>query len=580
MKSLRALLAIMFLLPLLGAAPAGAVVTLEVAVQGLAGEQLQNVLNVLSIEKRKDHPLLTPGLILRLHARAPDEIRRALEPFGYYKPVIETDITQEEELWSAVYRVDPGPPVSVSAADLEIKGPGAEDPVLATALEQFPLREGEILVHRAYEDGKRSLLSAARRQGYLDADFVESSVQVSTEKNTAEIMLHLDSGPRYKFGGVTFHQDFLDEEYLAGFVTIREGEEYTLDALLDLQQALSDTRQFRRAEVIAPREKAVELTVPVEVTLTPGPAQRYSIGVGYGTDTGARGKLGWEHRRINRRVHRVRTDLLLSEVEQSLAVRYVVPLARPQTDHLDYTAAWFRENVEDIDSETLMVGISRTRLRGRVQETVFLNLLEEDFTIGSDSEVTALLIPGVSWSRLVTDDPIRTGRGYRATLEVKGASRDLVSDVSFAQARFHIKGILGLGAWGRLITRAELGGTHVDRFSELPASQRFFAGGDQSVRGYDYKSLGPADETGEIVGGENILVGSVEFEVYLSEKWSAAAFIDTGNAMDDFSGSLEQGVGVGVRWRTLVGPIRLDLANAVSEDSRPWRVHLNIGPDL
>ncbi|MBN2720284.1 MAG: outer membrane protein assembly factor, partial [Proteobacteria bacterium] len=532
--------------------------TLEVRVEGVSGELRENVLLLLGIERRKDHPFLTPAMIRSLHTNAPGEIRSALEPYGFYQPDIEGDLQSDGEGWTAVYRIVPGVPVRVRRVDVQVAGEGKGRPEVVNALKRFDLGVGDVLVHRGYEEGKRLILNALREGGYLDAKFSSSDVAVDPEAGSADIALNLDTGPRFLFGPVTFFQDFLEERYLRGFVTFRQGEPYTLKALLDLERALTGTRQFLQVDVRASRDEADGLEVPVEVRLTPGPSQQFTAGVGYGTDTGARGRIGWEHRRVTPGGRRIRTDLQLSEVNREFSSKYTVPLKRPLTDHLDYTLGWKQENVEDVERETYLLGASLSRQRGKLQETFFLNFEREDFTVGMDSGTTLLLVPGVSWSRVEADDRIRTSRGYKGILELKGASKGLLSDTDFTQAAFHFKGILSAGESVRFLARADLGTSWVGEFSDLPPSQRFFAGGDRSVRGFAYNSLGPKDSSGNVVGGRYLVVGSLEAEFFLARNWSLAAFFDTGNSLndlDDFPGQLEQGAGIGGRWHSLIGPI-------------------------
>ncbi len=124
------------------------------------------------------------------------------------------------------------------------------------------------------------------------------------------------------------------------------------------------------------------------------------------------------------------------------------------------------------------------------------------------------------------------------------------------------------------------GTTITPSFEQLPSSVRFFSGGAQSVRGFRFQSLGPTDNNGEVVGASNLVLGSIEFEHYLNDRWGAAVFIDVGNAIDDLNDDLEKGAGFGLRWKSPIGPVRIDLASAVSRDGNPWRIHINIGPDL
>ena len=555
-------------------------ITLDVRVEGVEKDLQQNVLLTLGIEKRKGHPYLTPAMIRKLHRAAPSQIRSALEPYGYYNPDIEATLETEGQQWTAIYRIDPGEPVHVRRLSFKVTGPGEGRPETIVAVKQLVLKEGDVFVHGIYEESKRLMLNALRQEGYLDARFPVREVEVDPDGGTADITLELETGPRFFFGSVEFKQDFLSEKYLRGLVTIEKGQPYTLAALLDIEQALTDSRLFQRVDVRAAREDARGLEVPVQVQLTPGPSQKYSVGVGYGTDTGARGRVGWEHRRVNKKVHRIKSDLVVSQANQEFTTKYIVPLKRPRTDHLDYSLGWSRERVEDIDSETYLVGTSLSRLRGKIQETWFLNFEQENYTISNETQTSILLIPGVNWTLVVADDRIRTSRGYKGILELKGASKDLISDTSFAQASLNLKGILSVSEDFRFLARTDLGTTWVDQFSELPSSQRFFAGGTRSVRGYAYKSLGPEDSAGDVVGGRHLVVGSLEMEYFLFRNWSAAAFFDIGNSFNELSEPLEQGTGVGIRWHTLIGPIQLDFASAITQEGKPWRIHLDIGPDL
>ena len=583
MNRLRTIFVIGFLLLVPTAGEALEDLTLEVRVEGIEGELRGNVLLLLGIERRKDHPFLTPSLVRSLHRDAPGEIRSALEPYGYYRPHVEDSLESEGGHWTALYRIDPGDPVRIRRFGLEVTGAGKGSPEAQNALERFSPDKGDILMHGVYEDRKRLVLNALREEGYLDVRFAASEVLVDPEEGTADIQLLLDTGPQFRFGPVVFHQEFLSERYLRGFVTFEEGDPYRLAALLDLERALTETRQFSRVDVRAPRDEAEELKVPVTVALTPGPSQGFTAGVGYGTDTGARGRIGWEHRRVTTEGRRIRTDLQVSEVSQEFSAKYIVPLKRPLTDRMDYTLGWKQEKVEDVERDTFALGTSLSRQRGKLQETLFLNFEREDFTVGEDSSTSLLLVPGVSWSLVKADDRIRTSRGYKGILELKGASKDLLSDADFAQAVFHFKGIISAGESLRFLTRADLGTSWVGEFPDLPPSQRFFAGGDRSVRGFAYNSLGPEDSSGNVVGGKHMVVGSLEVEFFLARNWSLAAFFDTGNTLNDFgdlSDNLEQGAGIGGRWHSLIGPIRLDFASAISREGNPWRVHLNIGPDL
>jgi translocation and assembly module TamA len=180
------------------------------------------------------------------------------------------------------------------------------------------------------------------------------------------------------------------------------------------------------------------------------------------------------------------------------------------------------------------------------------------------------------------DYPPRPLEGHRSSIQARGAVEGLVSDTNFAQIFGDTKWVFGLWSGGRLLTRADAGFTLIDELDTLPASVRFFTGGDTSVRGYGYKSLGPTDVFGNVVGGENLLVGSIEFDQLFADEWSLAAFIDSGNAYDKFEDfNPATSVGVGIRWYSPLGPIRVDIAFPLEDDAPDeYRLHIYLGPDL
>ena len=320
--------------------------------------------------------------------------------------------------------------------------------------------------------------------------------------------------------------------------------------------------------------------VPVNIALTPRKHHRFSLGLGYGTDTGARTKVGWEVPRVNRRGHRFNTEARLTEVGFSVRAHYRVPVLNPRTDQIIYSSGVINEKTDTSDSTVRTIGASLNRSRAAWRESVSITYQQEKFVVGNDRGQSLLIMPGANWSRTWGRNFIYTLDGLRFDIGLRGASQQLASDTSFAQLQGGIKAITPLGSRNRIITHGRLGGTWTQAFHQLPSSVRFFAGGSQSVRGYSYQSLGPVDGSGVIVGGKNLMVGSIELEHSLSDKWGVAAFYDAGNAIDNIDDKLERGAGIGWRWRSPIGPVRFDLASAISRDGRPWRLHINIGPDL
>lgn len=550
----------------------------------LGGALSENIEATLGIEDAKPGEV-TPARLRQLHARAPEEIARALEPFGYYRPRVRSELTHQGGDWTARYRVEPGPPLRLEAVDVRVTGPGADDPGFVERRRDFPLAPGDRLSQPDYESGKGALADYAAANGYLDASFETAQIRIDRERYTAAIVLVMDTGPRYRFGPVRFHQTVLDPALLRGYVTFHPGDTFDLDELGRFQAALSDSPYFARVEVVPQEGEARDLEVPVDVDMVPAARQKWDLGVGYGTDTGPRGKVGLELRRINRRGHRGEGELTLSQIERSFETRYLVPGAYPRTDVWTYTLGYSRLAPTTSTSETALAGVGLTRSRGAWREAYGLTFQRADFEVGVDSGVSKLLIPETSWSRVDADDRIYPLHGQRVQVKLRAADRSVASDSSFLETSADAKVVRSVGAGVRLIGRAELGRLWTSDFRRLPPAIRFFAGGDQSVRGYGYQELGEHDALGNVIGGRALLTASLEADDLFLDfgrlgRWGAAAFYDVGGAAAALGSELHEGTGVGLRWLSPIGLVRADVAWAVSEPGSPIRFHLMIGPDL
>ncbi len=581
---------VFFVIIFLSHLPAAWAEVLDVKIEGLTGATLENVRKLLSIEQQKTDPDLFEARIRRLHRNAPGEIKQALEPFGYYDPTISASLTQPSpDHWLAIYQIDPGLAVRVATIDLKLTGEGINDGQFQALISNFPLRKGDTLDHARYESGKRAFLMLATENGYRDAQLLTHEIRVQPELHTADILLHFDTGRRYRFGKVDFIQigdpekSQLDPEFLARFIAFEEGTPYSTTRLFEVQNALSDSDYFDIVEMKPRPDKIENFEIPIDIELEPRSKHRYTAGLGYGTDTGIRGSLGWENRQVNSSGHRFKAEAKVSEIKTNITGKYRIPMRNPRTDRIELTSAWLTESIASArsESETFLIGASHTlSRRSGWLETMYLNYQKESFSIGGTSGESSLLLPGISWSRVDANSRIYTRRGSRLLVDIKGTHPTLGSKFQFLQLRLQGKLIRPILENGRITLRGDAGLTRIQDFAELPTSLRFFAGGDQSVRGYDYNSLSPKDSSGRVLGGEQLLVGSTEYEYSWTEKWSSGIFFDIGNAVDDWAQKLKRGAGFGVRWKSPVGLIRVDLAWALSDLDNPWRFHLVIGPDL
>lgn len=557
----------------------------RVELVGLTGQLRDNALAVLAIAGAADRGRLPTAEIRRLHGRAPQEIRLSLQPFGYYRAAIRSQLT-EDGTWVARFEVDPGPALRLARVTARVVGAGESDPEFAAALSNFPLAAGDTLRHDKYEAGKRALAQVAGERGYLDAAFDTAVILVDTAAYSAEIVVRFNTGPRYRFGPVTFQQEILDPRLFQGYVKFSTGEAFEASKLFQLQSDLSSTPYFSRVDVRPQREQADSLQVPIEIKLTPRRPRRYEVGLGYGTDTGIRGTLEAEFRRINRRGHTGTARVEVSQIEKSISAQYRFPPAYPRTATWalgagfgDFSPTW-SNSVRAVGS----VSRSTDFLGGR--EALSLSFENENYTIAGEDGESTLLIPSLDWSRVRADNMILTRHGGRIRLSFRGSLDAVLSTASFFQARATAKIVRSLAPRTRFLSRAQLGYTFTRQFGQLPPSIRFVTGGDQTVRGYAFESLGPRNENGGIVGGDLLIVGSIELDQLVYKKFGLAAFFDIGNALDAVTDSrLVKGVGAGLRWASPVGPIRLDGAYALSpfaltDPNSRFRIHFTMGPDL
>ncbi|MES1924137.1 autotransporter assembly complex family protein [Salinisphaera sp. T31B1] len=583
--------------------------TVNVRIRGVDDPLLENVRKSLSVADKHEKPWAA-GQIRRLYRLAPNEIKTALEPYGYYNPTIETDLVEPEgdsKTWHATFAIKHGPATRVTEVTLGVNGPGDELSDIQEALRTTRLAKGKRLIHADYTATKTALYNAAYEAGYLDAHFTESAIRVNPSDNTARIDLVMDTGERYYFGDVTFDQDVLNDDLAQRFVPFSAGQPFNAERLVDLQLLLGDTDYFNEIEISAPRGKADReapiddwlfdilyppedplvsvgrLQIPVTVKAAPSKSQSYKLSGGYGTDTGPRVGAGVKFRHLNKRGHQFSTDLRLSAVKQSLQSSYDIPIQNVAQDKLSFTAKLANEEFGDITSINYGLGVVRDTGWSLGRKRAYFNAERETYDLGdgAGNRTSTLLYPGYTITLQKADNLLDTRKGVSASLDVHGASKTLGSSTDFIQAKLSGNAVLPLTSRSRLLLRSQFGATEVSDFDKLPPSQRFFTGGDRTVRGYSYQSISPTNDDLEDIGGQYLAVGSVETDYRVYKQFGVAAFFDAGDVANDIgSFDFKRGVGIGFRYASPVGMIRLDLAHPLDDPDSNFRIHFSLGPDL
>lgn len=559
---------------------------LQVIVEGLEGEEMKNVQAALALppglirDGVVDRPLL--DYFLR---QVPEKVRQAMEPFGYYSPGAAATLEKTAEGGERLrVKVVPGEPVRISEVRITIQGPGAEEKPLQDLVAASPLKKGDVLNQVQYEKEKGELKAKALDLGYLNADFSVHQIRISREELKAEIELVLGTGPQFHFGEVNFSgAATYPEPFLRRYLAFKPGEIFSYAKLGETQLNLINSDRFKTVTLQARKEEARDLRIPVEVKLTPSPAKRLRPGIGYGTDTGARVSLRYQDVNVFHQGHEWNSELSLSERLRGLATRYILPSHADLNSYTSFQLGLRQELLTTYDSQLITLEAERARGFGKGRlGSLYLQLRQERFSVGAEQGDSHLVMPGLRFSGRRFDNLIRPTRGYRYSLETRGTDQILGSDTGFLQQLAEGNLLIPLPYRFSVFTRLQAGATAQNGpLAELPASLRFFAGGDRSVRGYSYQSLGPKDSSGKVVGGRHLLVSSLELEKALGKSWGVAAFYDVGNAFDTFGDMrLAQSAGMGIRYYTRVGPIRVDVARPINVENPHFRLHFTVGFEL
>jgi translocation and assembly module TamA len=563
-----------------------------VKIEGIEKDNmLKAILAAVSLEQQKNHPRLSPRRIKRLHQQAPIEIKRTLQAFGYYQAQVAAQLTPppaDKTAWQARYVITLGEPLTIEKIDLKISGQAQIDQVFHKLLANLPLKVGDVLNHSNYEKIKQQLQSLAQERGYFEAKLLKNEIRFDEQAYNAEIVIWFNSQQRYRFGEITFEQDFFTQSLLKRLLNFKTYDFYDSNTLLALKEAFTNSNYFEEVAVEIQSVNQAQRLVPIQVSLKRRKPNKYTFGIGYATDTGVRGSVEWQRRYINRYGHHFSLKAELAETRRGGTARYFIPLGTRIDNFLTITGGYKKEMLDTSDSEMLSIGVHKNHFRHfwnqQLTEVIGIEYRDERYMVGSDTGHAKMLMPSINWSYFNADDRLYTSQGIKVKLGIQGALSNVGSNVSFLQTHLNTTYIHQLFDKGRIIARGELGYSAISlldgEFHDLPPSIRFFAGGDRSVRGYDYHSLGPKNDEGAVIGGKNLLVSSIEYEHRILEQWSVAAFYDLGNAFNDFSQPLKQGAGIGVRWHSPVGPIRLDVATALDEDGYPIRLYATVGPDL
>lgn len=582
-KKIRAVLARLALIfGLLLAVPLYAAEPVEIVITGIADEALKNVQDTLVLPAG----LVRDGAVDRLWlerfaTQAAERIRSALEPFGYYSALVTVTVEPAAERFRLLVKVEPGEQVRLTEVTVTVEGPGLKERRLLRLAAKFPLKKGDVLLQQRYEEAKAALKTRAQELGYLDADFSRHEIRIAEPPTAASIALVLETGERYYFGVTTvLGAPEYPDSFLGRHLTYKPGEPFSYPRLGETQRNFTNSERFKEVIITPEKEAAAAFRVPVTVQLQAGPRFSLRPGIGYGTDTGARFTVRYRDLNMFHRGHELYSNLYVAERLQGLVTGYIIPSPRDVKDLTLLQLTLQQEETTVYSSRIAALELSRNRSFGPGKlGTVYLRTQYEDYTVGMEKSSARLVLPGVRYADDRFNNLIRPRRGFRYALELRGTDQALGSDTRLVQILAEGSHLLPLPWRLSLHTRSKAGATTLnDPLSDIPPSLRFFAGGDQSVRGYSYRSLGPRDAAGNVMGGKQLLTGSIELERALFKDWGVSLFYDAGNSFNSLSSvSLYQGAGVGLHYYTAVGALNLSVARPLGADNPTVHIHFTVG---
>jgi len=616
--------------------PLAAMADVQFVVNGVDEPLRQNVLNHNETLRLGRAERLSDRQLGETMERAEEHAREALKPYGYYHPEIRARNYRTSEDNAVVeINISPGPPVKIRESVLELTGPGADQRQLRAWRSDWPLVAGATLDQVAWNQQKQEGLEAAESIGYLDAAYTTHRLEVDLEKNEASVYLTMDTGPRYVFGDIDFGDHMLRPGILEYIPRFNQGDPYSANLMDEFRLDLWRTGYFTDVSVEEQRNDdreppSVDLAVRVETETR----NSYQGALGYGTDTGIRLQTNWSRRPFSSRGDRVDVSAGWQEFNSEFVIRgtYRLPLRNRAREFwsVDATVSFQNEDLElkRSDSDENFIKIANGNVDERHIRAGWLNINYADeghqqrfitpfvqylnserrysLTLAEDLGQALLLEPQLEDLLQGIDNALSVGVDYEV-IDVTGRSFSMSgyhdrawffvsdsaigSEVDFAQVYASTRRSFIVDDRWKFIFRAEAGYTNadVDEFAlniedtplqlsvtELPNFYRFKAGGSASVRGYSFEQL-----SNNNIGSNNVLTASAETEFRISDRWSAAAFADIGNAFNDWSDpALKLGIGVGVRWYSIAGPIRFDIAQATDFADKPWRIHITIGTPL
>lgn len=534
-------------------------------ITGITGAPLVNIEKRLE-EAEQDKPFKEMS-----ESELQEQVLYALEPYGYLK----AKVSVIKKNSSAQIDIQPGPLTHITAINIELTGEGAKRIELKKTIQNLPIKVGDPLLIKNYNHAKKDITNTAEQLGYLHGTFSKAELLLK-ENNTAEITWIFNTGPLFYFGQVQFNPTNISPELLHRYTPFHYRQVYSTDLVLKLNNDLSSSGYFNSV-LVKPQIHDDHTLVPIEVQLQPVPKYSYSLGAGYGTDTGIRGRAGLYVIPVNKLGHKFNTIAQGSFNQNALQAQYLIPGNNPVTDQYNITGNFSNLNYATGYSNAFLLSAGQQHNKNSFKRTLSLNALYERFNYSEQpANNEFVLYPKANITLNKTSNPLFSPTGYNIAFNGLGSSTALLSNKSFVQGGIDAKGAYQIEPIKlRIYGQAIFGITAINDINQLPLTLAQLLGGTDNLRAFSYNAIGP---------GKILQYQGIELQKEIIKKWYAIAFYDTGDVYDPTPKNRLYDTGIAVMWVSPVGPIKLGLAQEINSifhrvGTNP-RLIINMGPDL
>ena len=560
----------------------------EVVFEGLSEGNTKEIIEQISETRRLiDQP---PTSISRLRRRAEGDIPRLLQGLrarGHYRAAVEVDIDQTTSPITITYRFDQGPAYRYNLIRVELD-PEPETDLGLPPARRFGVKAGERARSLDIVTAEANLLEALKNRGFAFAAIGDREAVIDHDTQEMDITFRFDTGPRVTFGETTVAgNEQVEARYIRRLLEWKPGRRVTPERLRTTQLNLIETGLFNSVQVTLGDEPDENNRVPVRIDVKEAKHRSIEAGIRYRTDEGIGGSLGWEHRNLLGTGEQLGIELDGSEIGWLLRGEAREPdfLRRRQALVIGSEIAY--ETTDAFDSRSIGVTAGIERSVGKGMDLAVGGKFRA-LRVDQDGDVDrfGLLSFPASYRWDHANDPLNPSDGGRLNITNEPFVDVTGRDVAFNKATVGYSRYIRLKrADPQLIlaTRARAGFLFGAERNDVPADERFFAGGGGSVRGFGFQLAGELDDSDDPIGGRSLFELAGEVRGQFTESLGAALFVDSGaafkSAAPDFDEPLRIGAGAGLRYFSPVGPIRLDVGVPVNgrESDDDFQIYVSIG---